>query len=253
MKMIPDFIMKEIEPLISTKKSTMGRPLSSAVKALNGVAYVLMEGCRWKSLPREFGAPSTVHGRFLGWVRSGIFDQIKKKAAELYMNSVAEPITWYAIDTSSCKAPLLKKGGRNPTDRGKRGVKKSTIVDQKGAPLGLCVGPANRHDSKFLTKTLDDLPISHPNITKIMAADSAYDGSEARATCRQRNFVLLAATNVRRNKNKMCYKPSLRWVVERTFGWFAWYRGLKTCWAKNIENFEAFLKLAASIQLFKMC
>ncbi|MFC1841724.1 hypothetical protein ACFLYA_01505 [Candidatus Dependentiae bacterium] len=24
-----------------------------------------------------------------------------------------------------------------------------------------------------------------------------------------------------------------RWIVERTFGWFSWYRGIKICWTKT--------------------
>ncbi|MFH1462072.1 MAG: hypothetical protein ABIF12_03945, partial [bacterium] len=54
------------------------------------------------------------------------------------------------------------------------------------------------------------------------------------------------------NKNKKKYNPSLRWIVERTFGWMAWFRGLKICWAKTEASYFAFLLLASPHQLFKM-
>jgi transposase len=253
MKMISDFMWKEIEPLIPAKASTMGRPPMSSLKALNGIFYILKTGAPWRYLPREFGAASTVHGRFRLWIKNGIFDKIMQKAVSLYIQNLVTPITWYATDTSSCKAPLARWSGKNPTDRGKRGVKKSIIVDLKGAPLAISVGPANRHDSKFFKITLMNLHGFIPGVAKIMAADSAYDDKKLRNICKQKNFALLAATNIRRDKNKKPYKPSFRWVVERTFGWLAWHRGLKTCWTKTVESFEAFLKFAASAQLFKMC
>lgn len=252
MKMIPDFMWKEIEPLIPTKTCAIGRPPLPALQVLSGIFYILKTGAPWKYLPREFGAPSTVHGRFRLWIKAGVFDKIMQKATSLYAQFSTDPITWYATDTSSCKAPFARWGGKNPTDRGKRGVKKSIIVDLRGAPLAVSVGPANQHDSKFFKKTLINLQNYVPQVAKIMAADSAYDAQKLRNICKQQNFVLLAATNIRRNKNKKPYKPSFRWVIERTFGWLAWYRGLKTCWTKTVESFEAFLKFAASVQLFKM-
>ena len=56
---------------------------------------------------------------------------------------------------------------------------------------------------------------------RIMTTDVAYDDDENRFICKKRNIALLAATNMRRNKNKKRYRPSFRWVVERTFGWFS--------------------------------
>lgn len=55
-----------------------------------------------------------------------------------------------------------KKGGAqtgpNPTDRGKPGTKHSALTDAEGTPLGLTLGPANRHDSKLAEATLDAVP-----------------------------------------------------------------------------------------------
>ena len=48
------------------------------------------------------------------------------------------------------KAPLaVDWSGKNPTDRGKRGVKRNIIVDINGASLAITTGPTNRHDSMF--------------------------------------------------------------------------------------------------------
>lgn len=45
-------------------------------------------------------------------------------------------------------AGRLKKTGRNPTDRGKQGVKRSLMTDADGLPLYLDVAGAYTHDNK---------------------------------------------------------------------------------------------------------
>lgn len=253
MKMITNSEWNEIRDLIPLKKSKVGRPLFPPRQALNGILYVLRTGCQWKMLPREFGAPSTVHGKFRHWIKIGVFEKIMDKARLVYEKSLKEPMNWFAIDASHSKAPFaINWSGKNPTDRRKRGIKRNIIVDIKGAPLAVTIGSSNRHDSIFFSKTFECLKVPDDSKIRMIAADSAYDNKKIRKTCKTKNFILLAATNIRRNKNKKKYNPSLRWVVERTFGWMAWFRGLKTCWAKTESSYLAFILFAASIQLFKM-
>lgn len=45
--------------------------------------------------------------------------------------------------------------GKNPTDRGKQGVKRSLLTDGAGIPLALIIDGANRHDRKLLCATDD--------------------------------------------------------------------------------------------------
>src|SRR5918993_1178907 len=47
------------------------------------------------------------------------------------------------------------KSGTSPVDRGKRGIKRSTMVDANGIPLAVVAAGANRHDSPLLCPTLD--------------------------------------------------------------------------------------------------
>jgi hypothetical protein len=63
-----------------------------------------------------------------------------------------------AVDGCITKAPCgAEKARRSPVDRGKRGVKRSSVVDARGIPLGSVIAPANRHDSPLLEATLDTL------------------------------------------------------------------------------------------------
>ena len=53
--------------------------------------------------------------------------------------------------------------GKNPTDRGKNGTKKSVIVDGQGGPLGVVVAGANVHDTRLLERTIDAMVVERPD------------------------------------------------------------------------------------------
>jgi putative transposase len=249
MNMIPESLWKEMEKVIPVKTSKVGRPEMDPRKALNGILFVLKTGIQWHRLPREMGAASTIHGKFRIWTKLGVFEQLSKFAANLYEEKKGKAGIWYATDTCSCKAPLANWGGKNPTDRGKIGAKKSIIVDQRGAILAIKVGPANRHDSQFFDQTLSRLQYNADEL-KIIAADSAYDSKNIRENAKKNKFILLASTNPRRRKMNL-YHPSHRWIVERSNSWLNSFRSLKICWCKTASSFQALCDLACSYRLFK--
>lgn len=59
---------------------------------------------------------------------------------------------------STATAPLaLEAVGKNPTDRGKKGTKRSVLTDEKGLPLAVVFSGANTHGVKLLEETLDHI------------------------------------------------------------------------------------------------
>ena len=77
------------------------------------------------------------------------------------------------------KAPLGGDGtGANPTDRGKKGTKRSILTEGKGMPLSVTVDGANRHDKKLVKKTFDAIVFERPspdNVIQNMCMDKGYD------------------------------------------------------------------------------
>jgi transposase len=45
-------------------------------QAMEAIFFVLQTGCKWKTLPREFGASSTVYGHFQEWHRADVFTRL---------------------------------------------------------------------------------------------------------------------------------------------------------------------------------
>ena len=117
MEMIPEAVLDAIEHIFPRKKVRVGRPAMCPRRALNAMWYVIKTGCQWSMLPNELGCPSTVHGKFIQWCRSGVMKQIMDFARKIYEKNNREN-NWYAIDSSSKKAPFARFGAKNPTDRG---------------------------------------------------------------------------------------------------------------------------------------
>lgn len=252
MEIISDSVWNVIKDCFPVKKSSVGRPPLDKKLVLEGIIFIMNSGAQWRLMPKKYGSKSAVHATFRLWIKEKIFEKIMNIARAEYLKSQSEDWQWFATDTSFSKAPLASIwSGKNPTDRGRQGIKKSVIVDKNGAPLAVYVGPANAHDSKYLFDTINEL--NKVFVTPaILVADSAYDTKKLRKKCTKLNIVLLASTNKRNDKNRQNFKSKGRWIVEQFFGIIHWKRGLKICWAKTLESFLSFLQLAAAERLFRL-
>jgi len=108
---ISDKLWDKIRTILPDEKphNTIGRPIISFRRVLNGIIYVLRTGCQWKMLPREYGSGSTCHRRFQQWVKIDIFKKIWIKLLKIYDNKIGIKWKWQSLDSISIKSPL---GGR---------------------------------------------------------------------------------------------------------------------------------------------
>src|SRR4051794_10697924 len=84
------------------------------------------------------------------------------------------------MDGAMTKAPLGgKKVGKNPTDRGKQGTKRSLLTEGGGVPIGVVVEGSNRNDFKLLKETIESIAIERPKPMSEreqgMSLDKGYD------------------------------------------------------------------------------
>ena len=252
---IPDSLWEEIESMIPVKKSKVGRPEFDRRKCLDTIFWILRTGGQWASIPRFIAPHTTIHSKFRKWVKAGVFEKIMEKAKKFYLERNSGWDVWFAIDGSFVKAPLGgEKTGKNPTDRKKLGSKKSMIVDQRGAPLGIAIGSANTHDSKLVEATIESFEGSfNQDVLKVLAADSAYDSKKIKDFLKQMNFIPLINVNKRRSKKNFEKTSSRhRWIVERSISWLNHFRSIRIRWARCKSSFLAFCQFACSYRLFAM-
>lgn len=74
-------------PLVATPART-GRPRADDRRTIEGILYVLITGCRWQDLPREYGAPTTAWRLLTGWGEEGVWERIWRAALAAQRNRV---------------------------------------------------------------------------------------------------------------------------------------------------------------------
>src|SRR5450432_2293932 len=105
------------------------------------------------------------------------------------------------------KAPLGKAAtGANPTDRGKKGTKRSLLTDGAGIPLAMVIDGANRHDVKLLCATLDGIVIARSEPTEErpqhLCLDAGYDRPQHTRRSKLATTSHIFAAVERRNRRK---------------------------------------------------
>jgi len=150
-----------------------------------------------------------------------------------------------------------KKVGKNPTDRGKIGAKRSLLTEGGGVPIGLAVEGANRNDFKMVRETIESIPVKRPAPTPAtphgMCLDKGYDSDEVRDLLAEFGFT--AHIRARGEEAKALQQDAgfraRRWVVERTHSWMNRFRRVLIRWDKNVCNDLGFLHLACAYITYK--
>jgi putative transposase len=147
--------------------------------------------------------------------------------------------------------------GKNPTDRGKIGTKRSVLTEGGGVPVGLAVAGANRHDVKRARETIASIPIARPEPTpdtpQGMCLDKGYDYDEVRDLLTEFGFtahIRARGEEAKALKQEAGFKAR-RWVVERTHSWMNRFRRVLIRWAKTGRNDLGFLHVACAFITYR--
>ena len=150
-----------------------------------------------------------------------------------------------------------EKTGRNPTDRGKSGAKRSLLTEGHGIPIGLAIDGANRHDMKLLRATIEGIIVERPEPSEEqpqgMCLDKGYDYDEVRATLAEFGFTAHIRGRGEEAKElaREAGKRARRWVVERSHSWMNRFRRILVRWEKKPEHYLAFLHFACALIAFR--
>src|ERR687896_531394 len=139
--------------------------------------------------------------------------------------------------------------GRNPTDRGKAGTKRSLLVGKEGGPLSVVLAGANVHDTKLLEAILVERPQPSQENPQNLCLDKAYDnptGHHIAAAYGYQGHIRRIGAEKLDDLGEKRY-PARRWVVERTLGWLSRCRALLVRYDKKAKNYLALLQLACAL------
>lgn len=251
------------EPLIQPRldKKKAGRPAKNNRQMLGAILYVLRTGIQWNALPRSVGASTTVYDRYRRWMADGLFLRLWQAGLAEYDELAGLDWEWQSLDGAITKAPFGGAAtGANPTDRGKRGTKRSTLCEGHGLPLAVVVAGANRHDMKLAAATLDAVVVTRPTPTtdqeQGLCLDAGYDYDAVREQVTARGYTPHIRPRGEERANADSSDPAKvprRWVVERLHSWLNRSRRLLVRWEKRQDTYEAFLHLACALLCFQQC
>lgn len=102
-KSLTDAQWARLQPLLPPARKN-GRPRADDRRTLDGILYVLRNGCRWRDLPSQYGSPVTCWRRFVQWEADGVWERVwhayftgldghgKRAWAQAFVNSRYVPI-----------------------------------------------------------------------------------------------------------------------------------------------------------------
>ncbi len=254
---IPDTLWSVIVELLPPRKPhPLGchNPRVDDRRAMDAIFFVLRTGCQWGALDATgICSHSSAHRRFQEWAEAGVFRELWRRGLLGYDETKGIQWDWQAIDGAMTKAPLGgKKTGKNPTDRGKSGTKRSLLTDGAGVPLGVAVAGANEHDKWLVGETLRSRPVLGPEPTperpQHLCGDKGYDYDDVREVVEMWGYTahIKARGEEAKAKREIPGYRARRWVVERTHSWMNRFRRLLIRWEKKVGNYLGLLHLACA-------
>lgn len=232
-----------IKDLIPSAKPG-GRPRTLERRAIiNGILYVVVSGCQWRMLPREYPAWQSVYTYFRQWRDDGTWQrlhdtlraQVREKAGR------HKHPTAGALDSQSVKTTQVAR--LRGFDSGKRvkGRKRHILVDTLGLLLAVIVTSAAVSDPAGAKLLLKRLGGACKKLRRIWV-DGTYRGHLLEWVCLHFKFVLQPV--LRSADQKGFVLLSRRWVVERTFAWMTQCRRLCLDYEVLPKSSEAMIYIA---------
>lgn len=217
------------------------------------VLAALVHGSGYERIATPGCSDRTIRRRRHEWAAAGLAERLHTLALRAYDRMLGLDLEELAVDGCITKAPSGgEAAGRSPVDRGKQGLKRSTLTDGAGLPLHLTAAGANRHDAPLLGPTLAGLAKVERDVRDLPGAievhlDRAYDNGPARALLAAFGF----AGAIARKGIPAPLQAGARWVVERTQSWMNGFGKLRRCTEKRRAAVDFYLFLAAAIVVIR--
>lgn len=223
-------VMEKILP-VKTKGCYSLRDLT------DGVLWVLRTGCQWRNLPENFPKWESVYYHFRKWGGDGTLLKLNfmlNKSERLRQGKEETP-GLLSVDSQSVKsAPFTSRDKGIDGNKKINGRKRHVITDTLGLIWGVVAGPAHQADGTVGQRVTEPLS-GYPDRMKKILGDQAYKKG-FRDWAEQAVIGLEAEISSCPPSEKGFVPLKWRWVTERTFGTFSFFRRLDKDHEKTAQS-----------------
>lgn len=234
--LLPDSLWEKISTIIEPKQRRRKVDLQVI---LSGIIYLLSNGCKWRSLPPQYGNYKLVWYYLNRWAVYGTLDHALHQLGmelrlRLKQGRKGAP-TLVIVDAQAVKttAGTADEVGYDANKKIK-GRKRHIATDTQGNVVAAGITSAFVHDKTGARVLKDDVE-DQPKV-RVAVGDGAYSGTPAF----DRGGTIKWHIVQRLEKGRFTPLP-VRWVVERTFAWLVNYRRLVRDYEKTIVMSRAML------------
>jgi putative transposase len=236
----------QIAPYLPEASSTGSPRIHSWRRLLNGMFYIVKNGCGWRALPHDFPAWQTVYHYFRLFRRNGLWERLNTTVREAVRQKEGREPQASAMIADSQSAKSAEGGKKRGFDGGKKvsGRKRNLLVDTLGLVVLAKVTAANVQDvhaGKQLFEAVAQKPELLTRLEKIFA-DGGYRGELEGWV--QENLQAVLEIVLKLEGQKGFQVLPKRWVIERTFAWLTRNRRLARDYERLTQSSEAFIYLA---------
>jgi len=219
-----------IEPILTGWRAArrglgISEPVHDLREIVNAILYVNRTGIAWEYLPHDFPPAKTVYDYYAKWEKDGTTEKIHTslRGKIRAVAGRAEDPSAAILDAQSVKTSSNVPESGQGIDAGKKikGRKRHIATDTLGLLLAVLITAASVSDTAGGRELIDQVADRHATV-QVAWVDHGYRASvSARGADRG-----IQVQVVQKEPGAKGFHPTLRWPVERTFGWLVLHRRL---------------------------
>jgi transposase len=216
----------------------------------DALRWLVKTGAEWRSMPHDFPPWSAVYQQARRWLAAGCFEATAHDPRGLLRPAegrTAAPSA--AILDGRTIQSTPESGARAGYDGHKRrnGSKVHTAADALGHLLALVVTPADAQEREQVAELAAAVQEAAGQTVTLAYVDQGYTGDQPAADAAAHGIRSEVVRHTEAKKGFVLLPR--RWVVERSFAWFARFRRLARDYERTAETLAGWHWIAAIVPM----